>query len=111
MNVTQNAENPESGVPTIQIVWAPTNPECKCALTIALCMRSKLFKKLTIQNAKVDILSKRLLAITSLVHEGKHSIKDQIDRQVNDKERVLAAMENEQIVAVITDLIEERPIH
>jgi hypothetical protein len=32
-----------------------------------------------------------------IVQEGKHSIKDQIDKQVNDKERVLAAMENDSI--------------
>jgi hypothetical protein len=30
---------------------------------------------------------------------------------VNDKERVLAAMENESIKAAIEDLIKERPVH
>jgi hypothetical protein len=43
------------------------------------------------------------------VQEGKHSIKDQIDKQVNDKERVLAAMENDSIISVIADLIKDRP--
>ena len=42
-----------------------------------------------------------------IVQEGKHSIKDQIDKQVSDKERVLAAMENESVINVIADLIKE----
>ncbi|TNV74475.1 hypothetical protein FGO68_gene1533 [Halteria grandinella] len=91
----------ENGLPSIRIEWAPTNPECKCALTIALCIRTKLFQQLSVQNAKIDIYIK----------EGKHSIKDQIDKQVNDKERVLAAMENENVVAVIADLIQEPKSH
>lgn len=45
------------------------------------------------------------------VEKGKHSIKEQIDKQVCDKERVLAAMENESVVAVIADLISEKPSH
>ncbi len=99
------------GFPVIQIIWAPTNPECKCALTIALCIRSKLFQQLSIQNAKIDIIGIQITFITSIVQEGKHSIKDQIDKQVHDKERVLAAMENESVVAVIADLIKEESRH
>lgn len=41
------------------------------------------------------------------MEEGKHSTKDLIDKQVNDKERVLAAMENEAVTAVIADLIKD----
>ena len=46
------------GPPTIQIIWTPTNPDCKCALTIALCLRTKLFQQLSIKNAKIDIYGK-----------------------------------------------------
>lgn len=48
---------------------------------------------------------------SSIVQEGKHSIKDQIDKQVCDKERVLAAMENESVVSVISELIKENYSH
>ena len=95
----------------IQIIWGPTNPDCKCALTIALCIRSKLFQQLSVQNAKIDILGKISHSSSITVQEGKHSIKDQIDKQVCDKERVLAAMENESVVAVIADLIKDEPTH
>ena len=44
-----------------------------------------------------------------IVQEGKHVNKKLIDKQVNDKERVFAAMENENIRAAIDDLIKERP--
>ena len=43
-----------------------------------------------------------------LVQDGKHNTKKQIDKQVNDKERVLAAMENESVRSAIEDLIKER---
>lgn len=48
--------------------------------------------------AKIDVL----------VAKGKHEQQEEIDKQVNDKERVLAALENEQIVDVIQDLTRER---
>ncbi|TNV75530.1 hypothetical protein FGO68_gene7357 [Halteria grandinella] len=87
--------------PTITIIWVPTTPDCHLATTIALCLRTKLFRELSCKDAKIDIL----------VQEGKHTIKDQIDKQVNDKERVLAAMENEAIRAAIEDLIKERTFY
>ena len=39
-----------------------------------------------------------------LVQDGKHDTKHDIDKQVNDKERVLAALENENIIDAIQDL-------
>ena len=73
-------------------------PECGLALNIALALMTKLYKELSIKNAKIEIF----------VMEGKHSSKEQIDRQVNDKERVLAALENEAVMAAIEDLIKPR---
>jgi hypothetical protein len=49
--------------------------------------------------------------LSIIVQKGKHSIKDQIDKQVNDKERVLAAMENDSVTSVIADLIKEPNLH
>ena len=39
---------------------------------------------------------------------GKHDKAGEIDRQVNDKERVAAAMENETVRSAIEELIKER---
>jgi hypothetical protein len=51
-----------------------------------------------ISRSKIDVL----------VQEGKHDTKAEIDKQVNDKERVLAALENPHISDAIEDLIKER---
>ena len=42
-----------------------------------------------------------------LVKDGKHSLKKDIDKQVNDKERYTAAMENELVMAAFEKLIKE----
>ena len=44
------------------------------------------------------------------VHPGKHDKAVEIDRQVNDKERVAAAMENESVRSAIEELIKERKV-
>ena len=45
------------------------------------------------------------------IEKGKHQTEDEINKQLNDKERVLAAMENEAVRAAIEDLIKERQIY
>ena len=85
-----------------EVVWVPTTPSCGFALNIALCIRTKLERELSTKKyAKIDIF----------VQEGKHDNKAAIDRQVNDKERVCAAMENDDVKGAIEDLIKERPMH
>ena len=72
----------------VSITWVPTTPTCGLALNIALSIRSKLEQQFTAKKwAKIDIF----------VQEGKHNDKAAIDKQVNDKERVAAAMENEHV--------------
>jgi hypothetical protein len=45
------------------------------------------------------------------VKEGKHDKGAEIDKQVNDKERVAAAMENETVMSAIENLIKERVVY
>ena len=61
----------------------------------------------------VDTLRHSQLGGEQICHlrPGKHDNKAAIDRQVNDKERVCAAMENEDVRGAIEDLIKERPVH
>ena len=83
----------------VEITWVPTTPTCGLALNIALCLRTKLNQEFSERaRAKIDIF----------VQEGKHNDKAKIDRQVNDKERVFAAMENEGIREVINGLIVDK---
>lgn len=85
-----------------EIVWVPTTPSCGFALSVALSIRMKLERELSSKQwAKIDIF----------VQEGKHNTKEAIDQQVNDKERVCAAYENEDVRGAIEDLIKEPIVH
>ena len=90
----------KTAVPLIQITWVPTVPNCHLAMTIALSIRAKLAKKLPELGAD---LAKCKIEI--LVQHQKHDNKEEIDKQVNDKERVFAALENPHIRDAIEDLI------
>ena len=47
-------------IPNIKITWVPTIPECNLALTIALCMRTKLDQEFSIKKAKLDIIGREI---------------------------------------------------
>ncbi|XP_063435122.1 cytosolic iron-sulfur assembly component 2A-like [Mytilus trossulus] len=67
----------------VRLIFTPTVPHCSLASLIGLCLRSKLETCLP-ERHKVDIYIK----------EGTHSTAEEINKQINDKERIAAAMEN-----------------
>lgn len=67
----------------IRLEFTPTVPHCSLASLIGLCLRSKLETSLPDKH-KLDIYIK----------DGTHSTADEINKQINDKERIAAAMEN-----------------
>ncbi|XP_062502394.1 cytosolic iron-sulfur assembly component 2A-like [Corticium candelabrum] len=77
---------------SIRIEFAPTVAHCSLATLIGLCLRISLQRNLTF-DYKLDICIK----------EGTHSTAADINKQINDKERVAAAME----VPSLRDLVEE----
>jgi hypothetical protein len=66
------------------IEFIPTVPHCSLATLIGLCIRTKLERNLVPGSVKLDIHIK----------EGTHSTVKDINKQINDKERVAAALEN-----------------
>lgn len=80
----------------IKIIFIPTVPHCSLASLIGLCLRSKLEKCLP-EKFKLDIFIK----------EGTHSTADEINKQINDKERIAAAMENPNLRTLVNRCIEE----
>jgi len=86
----------------VKVVWVPTTPSCGFAMNIALCIRTKLEREFT---------QREYMKLEIKVQDGKHDTGQAIDKQVNDKERALAAMENETVKAAIEDLIKEREMH
>ncbi len=79
---------------SIHINFTPTVPHCSMATLIGLCIRVKLLRSLP-QRFKVDIN----------VAPGSHASEDAVNKQLNDKERVAAALENAQLVDVVNNCI------
>ena len=80
----------------IRIEFTPTVPHCSLATLIGLCIRVKLERNLW-QRYKLDIA----------VGEGTHSIEGDVNKQINDKERVAAAMENPELRDMVEQCIKE----
>ena len=80
----------------IRVQFTPTVPHCSLATLIGLCLRVKLERTLQ-RNFKLDIF----------VNEGSHSIEGDVNKQINDKERVAAAMENPNLRELVEECIKE----
>lgn len=81
----------------VHITFTPTVPHCSLATLIGLCIRIKLERSLPYKH-KVDIK----------ITEGTHSTEDSINKQINDKERIAAAMENPNLKELVERCIAER---
>ncbi|CAI9729199.1 Hypothetical predicted protein [Octopus vulgaris] len=79
----------------IRIEFIPTVPHCTLASLIGLCMRNKLQRDFP-ELHKLDIF----------VKEGSHDIEEDINRQINDKERIAAAMENPKLRELVTQCVD-----
>lgn len=74
----------------VVVVFTPTVPHCSMSTLIGLCLRVKLLRSLPIR-FKVDIF----------VEPGSHVSEQQVNKQLNDKERVAAALENGHLLQVL----------
>jgi hypothetical protein len=74
----------------------PTIPHCSLATLIGLCIRTKLERELPPKKFKLDLY----------LVEGSHQTDAEITKQINDKERVAAAMENPHLRKTVEELIE-----
>jgi len=72
----------------------PTITHCSLATLIGLGIRVRLERCLPVR-----------FRITILLKEGSHQSENQVNKQLNDKERVAAACENEQLLSVISKML------
>ncbi|ELT89147.1 hypothetical protein CAPTEDRAFT_221776 [Capitella teleta] len=79
----------------ITLEFTPTVPHCSLATLIGLCLRVKLLRDLPHKH-KLDIFIK----------EGTHETADEINKQINDKERIAAAMENPNLKQLVDSCVE-----
>ncbi|XP_050823328.1 cytosolic iron-sulfur assembly component 2A isoform X2 [Gopherus flavomarginatus] len=80
----------------VTIRFTPTVPHCSLATLIGLCLRIKLQRCLPFKH-KLEIY----------ISEGAHSTEEDINKQINDKERVAAAMENPNLREIVEQCVTE----
>ena len=79
----------------VHVAFTPTVPHCSMATLIGLCIRVKLMRSLP-PRFKVDVN----------VTPGKHASELALNKQLNDKERVAAALENDNLLKVVNGCLE-----
>ncbi|KAJ0253650.1 Protein AE7-like 1 [Hirschfeldia incana] len=77
-----------------RITFTPTIQHCSMATIIGLCLRAKLKECLPL-HYKVDIR----------VSPGSHADEHSVNKQLNDKERVVAALENPNLRQLVDECI------
>lgn len=81
----------------VKIQFTPTIPHCSMATLIGLAIRVQLLRSLP-ERFKVDI------SITP----GTHASEDAVNKQLADKERVAAALENTHLLEVVNQCLTVR---
>ena len=80
----------------VDVRFTPTIPHCSMATLIGLCLRVKLLRALP-GDLKVDVT----------ITPGTHAQEDQVNRQLNDKERVAAALDNPSLFEKVARCIDD----
>jgi len=89
-------EPTSDNVQVIRVEFNPTVPHCSLATLIGLCIRIKIERNIP-HKLKLDIYIKK----------GAHTTEDEINKQINDKERIAAAMENPNLRSLVENCIKE----
>jgi metal-sulfur cluster biosynthetic enzyme len=88
--VSEDAISVDDKTSHVVVTFTPTVQHCSMATVIGLCIRVKLLRSLP-QRFKVDIK----------VAPGSHASEAAVNKQLNDKERVAAALENPHLVEMV----------
>lgn len=83
IHITPPRDNPR-GLANVLVELTPTINHCSLATLIGLAVRVRLEQTLP-PNYRIDVRMK----------EGSHAQDDQVNKQLGDKERVAAALEND----------------
>ncbi|XP_026752384.2 MIP18 family protein galla-2 [Galleria mellonella] len=86
--VVNNKEN------TVVVNFTPTIPHCSMATLIGLSIRVQLLRALPSR-----------FKVTVVVSEGTHVSEHAVNKQLADKERVAAALENNNLVQIINQCV------
>ena len=94
----------------VKIFWKPSEPTCGFATHIGLAIRMKLDKELNLsEKIKFDLFIKagghRQYKMSKFLTLVLITNKNIVNKQINDKERIAAARENEELMSFLESLI------
>lgn len=92
--ITEDAVEVDDKQSHVRVTFTPTVEHCSMATVIGLCLRVKLMRSLP-SRFKVDIR----------VAPGTHATEAAVNKQLNDKERVAAALENPNLVDMVDECL------
>ncbi|XP_042057879.1 protein AE7-like [Salvia splendens] len=92
--ITEDAIEVDDKRSYVRVTFTPTVEHCSMATVIGLCLRVKLMRSLP-PRYKVDIR----------VAPGSHASEAAVNKQLNDKERVAAALENPNLVDMVDECL------
>ncbi|CAH2066127.1 unnamed protein product [Thlaspi arvense] len=92
--VTEDSVEVDDDKSYVRVTFTPTVEHCSMATIIGLCVRVKLLRSLPARY-KIDIR----------VAPGTHATEDAVNKQLNDKERVAAALENPNLVEMVDECL------
>ncbi|SCV02855.1 LAME_0H05754g1_1 [Lachancea meyersii CBS 8951] len=88
-------ENPDkTKISEVLVKITPTITHCSLATLIGLGIRVRLERALPAR-----------YRITILLKQGSHQSENQVNKQLNDKERIAAACENDQLLGVVSKML------
>jgi Iron-sulfur cluster assembly protein len=76
----------------VDVRFTPTIPHCSMATLIGLCIRVKLLRSLPGSDR---------FKVTVRIEPGTHNSETSVNKQLADKERVCAALENKHLLGVV----------
>jgi metal-sulfur cluster biosynthetic enzyme len=82
----------DSGISMVDVRFTPTIPHCSMATLIGLCIRVKLLRSLPGSDR---------FKVTVRIEPGTHNSETSVNKQLADKERVCAALENMHLLGVV----------
>ncbi|XVF69593.1 hypothetical protein PTKIN_Ptkin11bG0093500 [Pterospermum kingtungense] len=92
--ITEDAIDVDDERSYVRVTFTPTVEHCSMATVIGLCLRVKLMRSLP-SRYKVDIR----------VAPGTHATEAAVNKQLNDKERVAAALENPNLLDMVDECL------
>ena len=93
--VTEEQIIVDDGKNKVEVMFTPTIPHCSMATLIGLAIRVKLLRSLP-ERFKVDVM----------IRPGTHASEVAVNKQLADKERVAAALENSHLLEVVNQCLD-----